>query len=103
MRSLIVLALLIATPAFAASTFKGFPKAAKAKSVEIKGKVVNVTENNAEFMIGLERQAPFYLFPKNAADQVNIRDFLSNLKVKKKSVTLEVNPKTTQVYFLKSE
>lgn len=103
MRISLVLMILFATPVFAASTFKGFPKAAKDKSIEVKGQLINLTENKDEFLIGLDKQAAFFLFPKNAADQVNIRDFLTNIKAKKKTLTLEVNPRNTQIYYLKSE
>lgn len=103
MRWLFITVLFISLPTFAASSFKGFPKAAAEKSIEVKGKVINMTENNSEFLIGLEKQAAFFLFPKSDVDQISIRDFLAAAKSKKKILTLEVNPKNTKIYYMKSE
>ena len=86
-----------------ATKFKGFTGNYKTKSITLNESVERVVETEKEFLVLFSRHAAFYRFPKKSETTSDVRLFLKKLIKSKKRITVEIDPVSTEIKFIKDK
>lgn len=84
-----------------ATKFKGYGGNQSTKIMSLTESVDRFVETEKEFLILLSRHAAFYLFPKRAENSSEVRSYLKKLVKSKKRITVEIDPVSTEIKYLK--
>ena len=84
--------------AFTAS-FKGYSKIDESKSTSITNESIDkFIETKDDFLIAFSKHSSFYKFPKKKVDAYDFKAYLNKMIKTKKSVIVDIDPLTTQIY-----
>lgn len=97
-----LISLFCGSGAYAGAKFKGYSRTPNAQTEILREPLERFEESSKNFLILVKGHAAFYTFPKKESYNDQVREFLQSSLKSKKSITLEVDPTTSQIHELGS-